>query len=100
MWTMSLMSLRKSKVRKLLADQTRESPLTNLFFWACLEAPIHLSLVLTIIGIFPELEPALYTTALLFNLFEAVFLLVHIVYYQMGVSSSTEAQDEPHVVVY
>ena len=100
LWTMALLSLRKSKYRKLLADQSRESPLMNLFFWVCLEAPIHVSLILAIIGIYPELEPALYTTALLFNLFEAVFVLVQIVHYQMSASTNSKAQDEAHVFVH
>jgi hypothetical protein len=100
MWTMSLMSLRKSKTRELLANQVRDKPLTNLFFWFFLEAPIHAFLVLAVLGIYPELGPAFYTTALLFNLFEAVFVLVQIVHYQMSASTDAEMQDESHVIVH
>ena len=100
MWAMSILSLRKSKVRELLAKQTRESPLMSMFFWILLEAPMHVSLVLAVIGIFPDLEPAFYTTALLFHLFEAAFLLVQIVNYQMRASTNPQDQGESQVLVH
>ncbi|UCD96981.1 MAG: hypothetical protein JSV35_02720, partial [Candidatus Bathyarchaeota archaeon] len=73
-WSTSILSLRKSEYRDLLTQQSRESPFTSMFFWILLEAPIHVSLILTVIGIYPDLEPAFYTTALLFHLFEAAFI--------------------------
>jgi hypothetical protein len=100
MWTMSLMSLRKRKYRELLVNQSRENPFMNLFFWVFLEAPIHVSLILVVLGIYPEFEPALYTTALLFNLFEAIFVLVQIVHYQMSASTNTEESEESHVIIH
>ena len=65
-----------------------------------LEAPIHISLILAIIGIYPDFEPALYATALLFHLFEATFLLVQIVNYQMKPSANPQEQEESHVLVH
>ena len=99
-WAQILLSLRKSEYRELLTKQTRVSPLMSMFFWMLLEAPIHVSLVLAIIGIYPDLEPAFYTTALLFHLFEATFLLVQIVNYQMRSSNNPQDQEESQVLVH
>ena len=99
-WTQIFLSLRKPKYRELLTKQTLDSPLATMFFWLLLEAPIHVSLVLAIIGIYPDLEPALYTTALLFHLFEATFLLVQIVNYQMRTSTNPQDKEESHILVH
>ena len=99
-WAQILWGLRKSEYRELLTKQTLDSPLVSVFFWILLEAPIHVSLVLAIIGIYPDLEPALYTTALLFHLFEATFLLVQIVNYQMRPSTNPQDQEESRVIVH
>ena len=99
-WAQILLSLRKSEYRELLTKQTLDSPLASIFFWILLEAPIHVSLVLAVIGIYPGLEPAFYTTALLFHLFEATFLLVQIVNYQMKPSTNPQDQEESHVLVH
>jgi hypothetical protein len=99
-WTQIFVSLRKSEYRELLTKQTLDSPITSMFFWILLEAPIHISLILAIIGIYPDLEPAFYTTALLFHLFEAAFLLVQIVNYQMSGSTNQKDHKEPHVLVH
>jgi hypothetical protein len=99
-WAQILLSLSKSEYRELLTKQTRVSPLVSMFFWLLLEAPIHVSLVLAIIGIYPNLEPAFYTTALLFHLFEAAFLLVQIVNYQMRPNINSQDHEESHVLVH
>jgi hypothetical protein len=99
-WAQILLSLRKSEYRELLIKQTVASPLVSMFFWILLEAPIHVSLILIAIGIYPYLEPAFYTTALLFHLFEATFLLVQIVNYQMRPSTNPQDQEESHVIVH
>jgi hypothetical protein len=99
-WAQILWGLRKSEYRELLTKQTLDSPIVSIFFWILLEAPIHVSLVLAVIGIYPDLEPAFYTTALLFHLFEATFLLVQIVNYQMKPSTNHQEQEESHVLVH
>ena len=99
-WVQILWGLRKSEYRELLTKQIHDSPIIGMSFWILLEAPIHISLVLAIIGIFPDLEPAFYTTALLFHLFEATFLLVQIVNYQMKPSNNPQDQEESHVLVH
>jgi L-asparagine transporter-like permease len=92
-WAQILLSLSKSEYRELLTKQTRVNPLVSMFFWLLLEAPIHVSLVLAIIGIYPDLEPAFYTTALLFHLFEATFLLVR-------PNANSQDHEESHVLVH
>ena len=99
-WAQLLSSLRRSEYRELLTKQTLDSPLVSMFFWILLEAPIHISLVLAIIGIYPDLEPAFYTTALLFHLFQATFLLVQIVNYQMRRNTNPQDHEEAHVLVH
>jgi hypothetical protein len=99
-WTSSIVPLSKSEYRELLTKQMRDSPLMSVFFWILLEAPIHVALVLAVIGVYPDLEPAFYTTALLFHLFEAAFILVQIVNYQMRASVNPQDKEEPHVLVH
>ena len=99
-WTTTILSLRKSEYREALTKQSRESPIMSMFFWMLLEVPINVSLVLAVIGIYTDLEPAFYTTALLFHLFEAAFILVQIVNYQMGASTNPQDQGESHVLVH
>jgi hypothetical protein len=49
-------------------------PIMGSVFWIFLEIPMQAPLFLNIAGINPSLAPAFYTTALMFNLFEASFL--------------------------
>jgi hypothetical protein len=76
-WTVIILSLRMSENREYLKTQTKTS---TIFFWLIFEVPIQVSLILTLIGLFPDLEEAFYTTALLFNLFSAAYVLSQIVY--------------------
>ena len=99
-WAQIVLSLSKAKNRELLTIQTYDNPLASMFFWIMLEAPIHISLILTIFGIYPDFEPAFYTTALIFHLFEATFLLVQIVNYQMKPSTNPHDQEESHMIVH
>jgi hypothetical protein len=79
-WAVIVLSLRSSGNREVVVGQARSSPTLAAFFWLWLEIPIQLPLVLTILGLFPDLEPAFYLTALAFNLFEAAFVLAQLVY--------------------
>jgi len=47
-----------------------------------LEAPAQIALILVVLGLFPDVEPALYLTAVLLLLFEAAAILVMLVYTQ------------------
>jgi hypothetical protein len=87
-WTVIIFGFRKAENRELLITQLRTSPFTTIFFWLLLEIPLQVPLVLTMLGWYPNLELAFYTTALLFQLFEAVFVLAQIVYSQVGPSDS------------
>jgi hypothetical protein len=49
-------------------------------------------LILTLLGWYPTLEPAFYTTALLFYLFEGVFILTQLVYTQVETKNTQEGK--------
>ena len=87
-WVVTTLSLRRPENRQVMLAQTRESPATAAFFWLILELPIQVPLVLTLLGPFPNLEPAFYTTALVFHLFEAAFVLARLVYWQASPPSA------------
>ena len=76
-WTVMILSLRMPENRALVRSQTKTS---SIFFWLIFEVPLEVPLILTIIGLFPDLEQAFYITALLFNLFSAAYVLSQIVY--------------------
>ncbi len=84
----SLLSLLNPENREQAITEIRDSKLKSVFFWLLFEFPLQAFLILIILGLFPDLEHAFYTTALFFNLLEAVFTLVQIVYSQ-GSPSST-----------
>ena len=81
-WTAIILSLRKQENRELMSTRTRTNPVTAGVFWLLLEVPMQVPLVLTVLGSYPDLEPAFYTTALVLNLFEAALVLAQLVYSQ------------------
>lgn len=81
-WGVMIGSLRRQENRALLFAQTRANPAMAAFFWLALELPIQVPLVLAVIGLSSDLDPAFYTTALIFHLFQAAFVLAQIVYSQ------------------
>ena len=87
-WAVIVLSLRRPENRQIVASETRASPAMAAFFWILLEIPIQVPLVLTVLGPFPDLEPGFYTTALVFNLFEAAFVLARLVYWQASPPSA------------
>ena len=89
-WVIIILSFRDPVNRELMKTETQTRPGTAIFFWLLLEVPFQASLILVILGLFPSLEPAFYTTALLFNLFQAAFALVQLVHSQ-GEPSSDDA---------
>ncbi len=81
-WLVMILSLRDPVNRELMRISTQTSPVISVLFWGLLEVPIHVLLILTMLGLFLHLELAFYTTALLFFLFEAAFALVQLVHSQ------------------
>jgi hypothetical protein len=79
-WTVSIWSLRKPEVRELVITDVRANPVMAVFFWLLLEIPLQVPLFLILLGLYPNLEPAFYTTAIFFGLFEAAFVLSQLVY--------------------
>ena len=81
-WTVTVYSLSRPENREYTFSRTRANPVMAVFFWILLEVPMQLPLILTVIGQFPELEPAFYITALVLNVFQAAFVLAQFVYSQ------------------
>ena len=83
-WAVSIWSMRRPEVRKLMVSETKANPIAAIFFWVLLEIPLQVPLILIITGSFPDFEPAFYTTALFFALFEAAWVLAQFVYSSMS----------------
>lgn len=81
-WTVTVYSLRRPENRELTFARARANPVMAVFFWILLEVPMQLPLILTVVGLFPDLEPAFYVTALVLNVFQAAFVLAQFVYSQ------------------
>jgi hypothetical protein len=79
-WTLFILGFRSRSNRQLLRAQAQQQPVASAFFWLALELPIQVPLVLAVLAIWPDLGEAFYTTALVFNLFQAAFLLAQFVY--------------------
>ncbi|MCL4249195.1 MAG: hypothetical protein KJ065_13695 [Anaerolineae bacterium] len=83
-WAVTVMSLRRSENKAIVVTRARANPATAIIFWILLEIPMQVPLVLTVLGLYPDLEPAFYTTALVLNLFQAAFVLAQLVYAQVS----------------
>lgn len=83
-WAVIILSLQRPENRMLMTSQAQANPVMAAFFWIVLEVPVQAPLVLILIGRWPDLEPAFYTTSLVFSLFEAAYVLAQLVYAQMS----------------
>lgn len=86
-WAVIVLALRRPENRRLAGAQARTTPVVTALFWL-LEVAIQLPLVLVVLGVRPDLDPALYLTALVVHLFEAAFVLAELVYGPSGPSAS------------
>jgi hypothetical protein len=82
-WVVIFLALQRATNRELARAQLRNSPIGAVFFWL-LELTIQVPLLLIVFGVNPNLDVAFYTTALVFHLFEAAFILAQLVYAQGG----------------
>jgi hypothetical protein len=89
-WVVIILSFRDPVNRELMKAETQTRPVLSILFWLLLEVPLHVLLILTMLGLFPLLQPAFYTTALLLYLFQAAFALVQLVYSQAEPPESNE----------
>jgi hypothetical protein len=94
-FAVGIFSLRNPENRKVAITQLRSNPATTVMFYLLLEIPLQILLILVLIGLYPDLEPALYTAALFFNLFEAVVVLTQLVYLQVEGSSGEQSSARP-----
>ena len=79
-WAVIIFALRMPENRELTIARARANPMMSALFWLLLEIPMQVPLVLAVLGLYPDLEPAFYITALILNLFEAAFVLAQSVY--------------------
>lgn len=84
LWGVMILGFRRPENRQLMISQARTSPVMTAVFWLLLEASIQVPLILAVLGLFPDLEPAFYTTALVVHLFEGAFVLAQLVYSQVS----------------
>lgn len=78
-WMIIVPTLRHPEARAWSRADVREHPVHNILFWVFLEVPIQVSLILALLSVIPELDPAFYVTALVLNLCEAAYLLARVV---------------------
>jgi hypothetical protein len=71
---------RRPDNRAFLLAGLRQHPLSFWLFWLLLELPLVLPLLLIVFDAFPGMERGLYTTAVLFTLFQAVWQLWQVIY--------------------
>jgi succinate dehydrogenase hydrophobic anchor subunit len=79
-WTVIGLAVRSRGNREVIQAQALRHPRASAFFWLALELPVQVPLILAVLGIAPDLGEAFYTTALVFNLFQAAFVLAQFVY--------------------
>ena len=79
-WVVIVLALRRPDNRATARAQARTSMGLAIVFWGVLEVAIQVPLMLVLVGAFPDLAAAFYTTALVAHLFEAAFVLGQFVY--------------------
>jgi hypothetical protein len=94
-WAIAIQGFREPESRSMVVTQARVQPLRSMFFWLLLEVLMQVPLYLILLGVFPDLEPVLYTTSLLFNLFEGVYVLAQVVY---GHTPTSDNDHTPHII--
>ena len=81
-WAVILLLHTRREHMAMLVLQTRAARTALASTILLLEAPAQIALILVVLGLFPDLEPALYLTAVVLLLFEAAVVLVMLVYTQ------------------
>ena len=95
LWTVMFYGMKRPENRAAMRAQAKAAPRLYVFFWIAGETPIQVSLLLIVFGVLPEFEPALYLTALVFQLFEAAYVLSELVYWRIGSTEVMEGSNQP-----
>jgi hypothetical protein len=82
-WTAIFLALRLPENRRLAAARARTAPVASALFWL-FEVPVQVPLVLLVLGVNRDLDPAFFLTALAFQMFEAALVLAQLVYARGG----------------
>jgi hypothetical protein len=86
-WIVIGLALTSPDYHRTVVGQARRNRTRAVAFWVLrvlLWAAIQVPLVLTVLGVNPDLDVAFYLSALAFNLFEAAFILAQVVYAQVA----------------
>jgi hypothetical protein len=86
-WSVIFLAARTRDNRDVIRDEARQHPRASAFFWLALELPVQVPLILAVLAIPPDLGEAYYTTALVFNLFQAAFVMAQFVYAKVRAGS-------------
>jgi hypothetical protein len=79
-WSVIALAVRSRGNRSMIRAEAMRNPRSSAFFWLALELPIQVPLILAVLGVAPQLSEAFYATALVFNLFQAAFVMAQFVY--------------------
>jgi hypothetical protein len=85
-WASVVVPMRNSAHRAMLRSHLRSDPV-GVSFVLCLEVLVQVPLVIALLGWYPALSAALYTTALIINLLQAAFTLSQLVVTQTDESA-------------
>jgi hypothetical protein len=81
-WAVIILLHTRREHMAMQAIQTRAARAALSSTMLFLEVPAQIALILVVLGMFPDVEPALYLTAVVLLLFEAAVILVMLVYTQ------------------
>ena len=89
-WGLRIVTIRTPEHRAVEAPLTRAETARELLLMLAFEVPWLIALILVVLGLFPDVEPALYLTAVVLLLFEAAAILVMLVYTQGRPATATD----------
>ena len=78
-WGLRIVTIRTPEHRAVEAPLTRAETARELLLMLAFEVPWLIALILVVLGLFPDQEPALYLAAVALILFEAAYFLVSLV---------------------
>ena len=78
-WGMRIVTIRTPEHRAVEAPLTRAETARELLLMLAFEVPWLIALILVVLGLFPDQEPALYLAAVALILFEGAYFLVSLV---------------------
>jgi hypothetical protein len=94
-WSMWMSNRRSPEHRVDMAAYTRAQILEYTVLLGLLVIPLNAALILIVLGLFPNQEPALYLTAVVLTLFMGAVALLGLVYSQARPETASDPAAEP-----